>query len=334
VFGPRVAASATGEETTMTTLDLSSIDLRHDQLRMTHELLAAGLDEHEITRLVRSGVLHRVRHGAYTFTSHWADLDLVGRRRLLAHATLRCARSPAVLAGPTAADVFGVPVWDMGDHVHLARLDRLANRRKTRKVQHRSSLLAEDVTVRDGIPLTSGTRTGLDMIALTDIPHALVVVSGLMRAGETTRELLERRWLGMRQNPHTAETATVLELADGRFESPGEALTVYICWDQNLPRPIPQYEIRDRTGRVIARVDFAWPWLGVFLEFDGKVKYEGLRRPGESVSDMVLREKRREELICGITGWRCIRIVWADLFRPERTAARIRATLAGERWAA
>ena len=30
-------------------------------------------------------------------------------------------------------------------------------------------------------------------------------------------------------------------------------------------------------------------------------------------------------MICRLTGWRCIRIVWADLYQPEVTAARIRA---------
>jgi hypothetical protein len=39
-------------------------------------------------------------------------------------------------------------------------------------------------------------------------------------------------------------------------------------------------------------------------------------------------------MICGLTGWRCIRITWADLLNPGRTAARIRAVLAGEPWAA
>ena len=45
--------------------------------------------------------------------------------------------------------------------------------------------------------------------------------------------------------------------------------------------PEPQYEIKDDRGVVIGRVDFAWPELGVFLEFDGKVKYEKLLKPGE-----------------------------------------------------
>ena len=45
--------------------------------------------------------------------------------------------------------------------------------------------------------------------------------------------------------------------------------------------------------------------------------------------DAVLREKKREEWICRLTGWRCIRIVWADLYRPEQTVALIKSVLAG-----
>ena len=317
----------------MTTLTLSSIDLRHDYVLMTHELLAAGYDDRDITRMVRSGGLHRLRHGAYTFGQHWRELDDAGRRKLVAHATLRSARSPAALAGPSAADLFGVPVWDMGDTTHLVRLDHRANRRTCDRAQHRGSVLVEDLTVRDGVPLTSGTRTALDMIAIGDVPHALVTVNGLLHAGETTLEQLQRRAAGMQHDPHTGNRGIVLTLADPRPESAGESLIVHLCWAQGLPMPIPQFEIRDSEGRLIGRVDFAWPELGVFLEFDGRLKYERYRRPGESVADAVLREKQREDAVREATGWRCIRTVWADLFRPERTSARIRSAFAA-RWSA
>ena len=318
----------------MTTLSLNSIDLRHDNVLMTFELLAAGYDDRAITRMVRRGDLHRLRQGAYTFGAHWRALPPVERRKLVAHATLRSARSPAVLAGPSAADHFGVPVWDMGDEVHLARLDHKAGRRKGGKVQHRGTTLAEDITVRNGVPVTSGTRTALDMIALADVPRALVTVNGLLHARETTPELLERRAASMGYDPNTLESTIVLGLADGRCESAGESLSLHLIWRQHLPKPELQVIIRDRSGRVVARVDFAWPALGVFMEFDGQEKYHRYRRPGETIEQAVLREKRREELICGLTGWRCIRIVWADLHHPERTAARILATLSGEPWAA
>ena len=50
-------------------------------------------------------------------------------------------------------------------------------------------------------------------------------------------------------------------------------------------------------------------------------------REGETATDAVLREKRREEVVCELTGWRCIRIAWDDLYQPEVTAGRIRAKL-------
>ena len=75
-------------------------------------------------------------------------------------------------------------------------------------------------------------------------------------------------------------------------------------------------------------MDFAWPELGVFLEFDGREKYTRYRLPGESLEDYLMREKERAELVCLLTGWTCLRISWADLFRPELLAVRIRGVMA------
>ena len=81
-------------------------------------------------------------------------------------------------------------------------------------------------------------------------------------------------------------------------------------------------------------MDFLWRLHGVFLEFDGKIKYEKFRRPGETLDEYLMREKRREELICQATGWVCIRITWANLEQPVATARRIRAILSSRRPAA
>ena len=91
---------------------------------------------------------------------------------------------------------------------------------------------------------------------------------------------------------------------------------------------MPQVDVHDALGRLLGRVDFLWPKHAVFLEFDGRIKYEIHRRPGESLGDYLMREKRREERICQETGWICIRIGWADLEEPHGLARRIRAILA------
>lgn len=310
------------------------IRLTDDHLMSTADLLEAGYDDRAIARLIKRGALYRIRQGAYTYTDHWNSLDADGRHKLHCRAVLRRARRPTLLAGPTAARVLGAPTWDLGDRIHVSRLDRKADRRSADRHPHCGELRAEDTTIRHGLPITSGTRTALDVIAMTDEEHALVVIDGLLHSGETTLPLLERRANGMRFVPGSLTEHVVFLHADGRHESAGETRTATMLRAAGFPRPVPQYAIRDRSGRVIHWVDFAWPELKVWVEFDGKEKYLKHRRPGESVVDCVLREKRREELICGLTGWRCVRLTWADLYHPELVIARISAAMSGETWAA
>ena len=98
---------------------------------------------------------------------------------------------------------------------------------------------------------------------------------------------------------------------------------MYFLYRRSFPKPVPQYEVWD-AGRLLARLDFAFPDLGFWIEFDGRVKYERHLRAGESASDAVVREKRREEQIAALTGWRCFRISWSDLRDPADLERRLR----------
>lgn len=299
-----------------------------DRVVLTREALASGLDKQTIRRLVSKGEWHRVRRGAYCAAALWERCDAQGQRRLVHEAVYRQAKTPVLLSHTSALDMLGVPVWDMPSLTHLTRPDGRAGRREAGVVPHHGALVVDDVTMLDGRWQTSGTRTALDCMTIADTEHSLVITNGLLRAGATTRELMERRLQSMVHWPGTLHSELVLRLANSLLESIGEDRTWFFFWTSGLPMPIPQYPIRDRSGRIVARVDFAWPELGVFLEFDGKVKYEGLLRDGERASDVVVREKRREDMIRGLTGWRCIRITWADLLDRDALAGRIRAFLA------
>ncbi len=92
--------------------------------------------------------------------------------------------------------------------------------------------------------------------------------------------------------------------------------------------PVPQFEVFHPSGRLAGRTDWAWPERKLLGEFDGKEKYLRLRKPGETVTEAVLREKQREDVLRELTGWSFIRLVWADLFKGEKTAARVLAAMA------
>ena len=304
-------------------------DPRLAQISLRKELLAQGLDDRAIAQRVADGTLHRLRYGSYVDATSWQSCDPVGRHGLLSRAVMKRAQSDVVLSHTSALGEWDVPLWDMdlGD-VHLTRFDQRAGRRQAGVIQHLGELREDDVVDLNGIPVTSATRTALDCMTVMDTEHSLTVVNDLLYRKLTTPEALQAGADFRSQWPGSQRMGLVLQLADGRCgASIGEGRSLYLIFRQGLPKPEPQHPIPDETGRIVAYVDFAWPELGAFLEFDGRIKYQELLREGESLTDVVLREQAREKLICRLTGWRCIRITWADRYHPERTAMLIRREL-------
>ena len=288
------------------------------------EACQLGYDDRQIATEVNSGRWQRVRRGAYLFADSWAVLDARGRHRVLSRAVLRNVNCDAALSHASALMEFDAPAWDLDlRRVHLARFDKRAGRREAGVVQHRGAMGVGDVSRRNGLWITSATRTALDLTMVTDTERALVSIDGLLRAGETTKEMMSASLAALTWWPHSLRTRLVLDLADRRSESAGESRVRYLCWCQGLPPPVPQFEILHQ-GQLLARLDLAWPELGVWLEFDGAVKYRDRWREGDSPEDVVLREKRREDLIRRLTGWRCIRVTWDELADPARLARKIR----------
>ena len=298
-------------------------------LIMRPDALAAGFSDRELSRLVRTGALHRIRPGAYVSGQTWADLDAPARHRVRARAVLRNARTPVVLSHVSAVAEYGGPTWGLAlDDVHVTRTDRRAGRNEAGVRQHQGLLRAGDVVSRGGIEVTSPTKLAIDITTVAPLEASLCVVNFLLHDGLTDQRRIWERYDAMENDPNTLRTGLVLRLADPRIESVGESRTYSTCWRQSLPAPEIQFVVVDAHGREVARLDFAWPKLGKWLEFDGREKYVTYLRPGETVTDAVLREKRREDLVREITGWQCLRITWADLADPDRLGARIRRFLA------
>lgn len=306
---------------------LEAICLQHGVF-LRREAIALGYHDRAIAREVRRGAWIRVRHGAYTLPPFWTEVTALDRHGLLGRAAARTARAEVVLSHTSSLPFHQCDVWDLPlEEVHLTRLDGRTGRREAGVRQHRGRIADGDVVERDGVRFTSATRAALEITTVADVERSLVVVNSLLHSGATTREDLVRRYAEMERWPATLHTDLVLALCEERIESVGETRTFALLRRFSLPAPVPQLLVRDGHGEIIGRVDFAWPELGVFLEFDGAVKYTGPLPGGESAAEVVVREKRREERICEVTGWRCIRITWWDLQHPERTAQRIRSML-------
>lgn len=302
-------------------------DPRNTNVALRRELIANGWSDRALAHAVAAGQLVKPRRGAYVDAADWRRLDEAGRHAVTARAVLRNAGADAALSHVSAVPEYDGPVWGLDlRSVHLTRFDERAGRREAGVLQHRGILLPGDVVERNGVAVTSATRAALEVTTVAPVEPALCVVNHLLHHGLTTLQDLRRRYeQSMVGWPSSLRTDLVLRLASPLPETVGESRTLHLCWHEGLPRPEMQLDVIDDDGVFLGRVDFAWPELGVFVEFDGRVKYEKFLRPGERASDVVVREKRREEAICRATGWRCIRITWADLARPAQVAAMIRA---------
>ncbi len=294
-------------------------------LFLRKELLAAGHNEKTLTQALRSGAYRRPRTGAYVDGPLWDRCDPAEKYALRVRAAYRQAKTPVVISHSSPLPFLGAPTWgiDLGE-VHLTRVDAKAGRREAGVRQHSGRIAEHDVVELFGMQTMTAMRVAIEVCTIASVEASLAVLNHFLNTGVFTLEQIRARYAaGMEHWPHSLRTDLVLRLADPRLESVGETRTSYLLWRHQLPTAIPQYEVRE-AGRVVARLDFALPEYGAWIEFDGKIKYEKLMREGERASDVVLREKRREDLIRRLTGWRCLRIIWADLEDPERLARRIR----------
>lgn len=293
-------------------------------LLLRRDAVERGIDDRALGRLVAAGELVRIRQGAYCDRRVWTATDEAGRHLLLCRAVMQQYGDHVVLSHGSSALVQGGPDWGLDlSSAHLTHVDG-GGRKGSRIVHHLSDCFVGDLRFEGDLPVTAPARAVVE-VACTDGAEAALVQANhfLHRGAMTPEELLLQagradRW------PGSLALHPVLHLADGRLESPGETRSDYLFWQAGLPRPEPQYEVRHLDGTVAARVDFAWPALRLVVEFDGKVKYHRHRREGETIEQMVLREKAREDLVRELTGWTVIRLTWADLSMRSATAARIR----------
>ena len=195
---------------------------------LRRELLASGYTDRQIRTMVKSGELHRVRHGSYCDATLWDSLSLADRHRVLARAVLARAHPSTVLTHVSSAIEQGVPVWGHDlTKVHTTRTDGRAGRKECDRVQHAGSMPKYHAKVVNGVPVSLATRCAVEITTVSTVESALIIVDGLLHAGLTTTSGVRQFAHRTRWWPNSLRTNVVLRLADGRRESAGESRTAY-----------------------------------------------------------------------------------------------------------
>jgi hypothetical protein len=295
------------------------------QLRLRRASLADGWSDGELARLTRRGAWQRVRRGAYVVGA--LPDRASARHRLLIEATLAGLRLPGVVSHQSAAVLHGVPLWDVPvDRVHITRTPPAWNDAGRYLCCHVARLRPDEIVLVDGVHVTSVLRTALDLARSVPHENAVVMLDAALHAGLLSPDVLRDRLPDLLRVPGSRAAARAVAAADGRSESVGESRSRIALHRLGLAPSELQREVRTADGRLIARTDFAWEEARVIGEFDGKVKYGRLLRPGQDPGDVVFEEKRREDAIRD-EGWGVVRWTWGDISRPERLGPRVRRAL-------
>jgi very-short-patch-repair endonuclease len=165
------------------------------------------------------------------------------------------------------------------------------------------------------VRVTTAAATAIRLASLLPPDESVVAVDQLVATGAT--ELAEARMLASStRGAGSARARSAVVRADGLAASPQETRLRLLIAGSRLPAPVAQFAVR-LDGRVIARVDFAWPGHKVALEYDGMWH----AAPGQFAKD----RRRLNDLTAA--GWRVILVTAVDLGREAELFARLEAAL-------
>lgn len=218
-------------------------------------------------------------------------------------------------------------VWGLGGATPLMpEVSTTARLRAGGATVHRIDFMPEmDASRRAGVPLTSPDRTLIDLGGVVARAEVEAAVLSALRKGLTTRERLLERALGLAA-PGRRGSRVVAKLLEGWGpdplpESVLETALLRLIRQNGLPRPARQWQVRDDSGRVVARVDLAYPRRMVAIEADG---YRWHTDPTRWRRDL----SRRNALTR--LGWRVLHFTWDDVhLRPADVVATISAAFSG-----
>jgi very-short-patch-repair endonuclease len=256
------------------------------------QLRALGLGKDAVQRRVGAGRLHRLHHGVYAV----GHTVLRREGRWLA-AVLACGEG-AVLSHRSAAAHWGLL------QSNATRIDVTTPRRRAGNASIRlhgaRSLIARDTITHQEIPITSVTRTLLDLAATVRpdrLERALAQAEQLQLYDHTATTDLLARANGHRGKQALAEaTATDPKLT----ASDWEIRLLKLVREASLPEPLVNLPL-DAPDYGECRPDFHWPGQRLIVETDGWESHK---------TRAAFERDRAKDAALTAAGYRVVRFTW------------------------
>ncbi len=274
------------------------------------QLAAIGLTHDAVAYRLRIGRLHRLHRGVYAVGWRPATME----SRFLA-AVLACGPG-AVLSHAAAGALWRIVSAPRGGPVDVTVTRQVRPRPGIRPHVTRD-LGEEDLTAHWGIPVTTPTRTLLDLATVLE-PRRLERAVGQAQVERlTSHERIEAAIVVHPRHRGATRLAAVVAGGPSRTRSELEDAFVRFLDRHGIPRPPLNHDLR--IGGRPTEVDAYWPHAGVAVELDSARFHDPLE---------VRRRDTAKQARIESAGLRVVRITHAQLERaPAQTLRRLRAAL-------
>jgi hypothetical protein len=285
----------------------------------TPQLRSAGASAEHVRTLVRRGDLIRLARGVYA-TAEFAGVLRrlpVGEGLLAGGAAVTALSRGAVVSHQAAAQIHELDLL-LPPPAHIAITRPPGNPRSSRVpgvLVHSAALPAGHVGGRLGVPVTTVSRTVVDLARTLSFREGVVVADSALRQNRTSKKDLRAVVAGCPRWPGIQQAKEVVEFADGLAESVLESIARVVFRDCGLPPPQLQVEV-SRDG-VTYRVDFMWKQFRTVAEVDGRLKYDDRSR---------FAYERRRDIWLRNAGYEVVHFTWQEITTQHQyVAATLRA---------
>jgi very-short-patch-repair endonuclease len=289
---------------------LADLAKRQHGVVARRQLLDLGFSSSGIDRAIEAARLHAIHRGVYA----------VGHRALKREgrwmAAVLAVGPGAVLSHRSAAALWGI----LGDSGRIEVTAPTEHRRRAGLRIHHANLPSDEISVEDGIPLTTVARTLFDLAAVVPRYRVEKAINEAEYRRYTDRVPLAAligRYPRHRGVRALREILADGRLGDGRTRSELEDRFTAFLRERKLPRP--QVNVPVALGDLRIEADCLWPAERVIVECDGRAAHERSRTFESDRS----RDRRLQ-----VAGWRPVRVTWHQLdHEPDALEADLRSLL-------
>lgn len=204
-------------------------------------------------------------------------------------------------------------MWDMSSieprHAEIVTIRHERIVRRHPQIHESVDLEERDVVMIGGIPTTTPVRTIVDLGASASSRYVERCLDTALRLHMFDLAGVERFITRVARSGRNG-IGTIRPLVEERVgwttltESPLEDLFRRLVSKSNLVMPVEQFEVFDRLGRKVCRVDFGYPSRLIAIELDSERWH---------MDAVTFQRDRRKQNELQALGWKVFRFTWRQL---------------------